>query len=123
MSRKSAVVAREKATYLSFHDFISNSDESCIPNAQIEYSERTPPAKMITLPDALEGKPLQIPKIIKPFLFGTLPDEKLHEPVSIVTKETQNSDTEIEDAENEPGSYVSAEDVTPTELKEYPMDV
>ena len=41
----------------------------------------------------------------------------------IVTNETQNSDTEIEDAVFNSGSYVSAEDVTPTELKEYPMDV
>ena len=53
-----------------------------------------------------------------------LPDEKLHEPeLDRMPKQTQTSDTEIEDAVFNSGSYVSAEDVTPTELKEYPMDV
>ena len=131
---KNAVIARaDIPSYLSFNHVISLATAMgrAIPNAQVEYSERTlSHAKMITLPDAswIAQISSNIPEEHQnSSLLEKLPDEKLHQSISDhapqKTKKTHTSDTEIEDAIFHSGSYVSAEDVTPTELKEYPMDV
>jgi len=132
--KKSTVIARaDVPTYMSLSHVISlaTAMSRAIPNAQVEYSERTlSGAKMITLPDAswLVQQSSNIPKDYQiSSNLEQLPDEKLHEPVSDSepkkAQQNQTSDTEIEDAVFNSGSYVSVEDVTPTELKEYPMDV
>ena len=128
---KSTVIARaDVPTYMSLSHVISLAAAMgrAIPNALVEYSERTlSGAKMITLPDAswIAQASSNVPEEHQNSShLEQLPDEKLHESVSDrEPKQTQTSDTEIEDAIFNSGSYVSAEDVTPTELKEYPMDV
>ena len=133
-SNKSAVIARaDVPSYLGFNHVISlaTAMSRAIPNARVEYSERTlSDAKLITLPNAswIPQISSKIPEDHqKSSHLEKLPDEKLHQSTSNhppqKTKQTQTSNTEIEDATVHSGSYVSAEDVLPTELKEYPMDV
>ena len=144
-TNKNAVIARaDVPSYMSFSALLSlaTAMTRAVPNAQIGYSERTlSEPKMIPIPyiswnielesSAPEGH--EQATELENFL------DEINSSEATISSESQKSNSthqeesstvnthaetqDIEDAIFHSGSYVAPQDITPTETKDYPMDV
>ena len=135
-SGKSTVIARaDIPLYMPLTDVVSltGAMSRAIPNAQIGYSERTlPKSQMITTPIASWKIDLsdQQPKNHKSSAkLETFPSEEIHlsdegtKKQKMGSKYRESKKRKQDDIEDAVFNSDAVQDVTATELKQYPMDV